>query len=60
MVSGISGDGKQDYIISHGLMWCRETLALQFITGQKIKFLICPVDMKSDISLTILYQSYRG
>ena len=29
-------------------------------TGRKMKFLICPVDMKSDISFTIFHQSCRG
>ena len=29
-------------------------------TGRKMKFPICPVDMKFDISLTVLHQSCRG
>ena len=39
--------------------WMVEDINLS-CTGRKMKFPICPVDMKSDISLTVLHQSCRG
>ena len=47
----------------HTQVLVRKTAEIQYamtITGRKIKFPSCPVDMKSDISLTVLHQSHRG
>ena len=42
----------------NNIMWSHERVPT--LTGRKMKFPVCPVYMKSDISLTVHHQSCRG